>query len=133
MTQVVRFPVDRRKRRCAASDHYSGKKKKRRQHLKTIYNHTYGLLYLLLNTYINEYKTHVSYSKHKIHEQIEILNCKDKGKGKGKFLPITGHEGPEGQQMYSCTLSLTSALDGSGWSTPRPGLFTPGKDPVPIV
>jgi hypothetical protein len=20
-----------------------------------------------------------------------------------------------------------------GWSTPRPGLFTPGKDPVPIV
>ena len=22
---------------------------------------------------------------------------------------------------------------GSGWSTPRPGRFTPGKDPVPIV
>ena len=33
--------------------------------------------------------------------------------------------------MYSSTLSLTSALD--GWSTPRPGRFTPGKDPVPIV
>ena len=35
--------------------------------------------------------------------------------------------------MYSSTLSLTSALDGDGWSTPRPGRFTPGKDPVPIV
>jgi hypothetical protein len=30
-------------------------------------------------------------------------------------------------------LSLTSALDGGEWSTPRPGLFTPGKDPVQIV
>ena len=36
--------------------------------------------------------------------------------------------------MYSYTLSLTSALE-LGWvvnCTPRP-LFTPGKDPVPIV
>jgi hypothetical protein len=28
---------------------------------------------------------------------------------------------------------LTSALEGGGWSAPRPGRFTPGKDPVPIV
>ena len=35
--------------------------------------------------------------------------------------------------MYSSTLPSTSALDGSGWSTPRPGRFTPRKDPVPIV
>jgi hypothetical protein len=28
---------------------------------------------------------------------------------------------------------LTSALGGGGWSAPRPGRFTPGKDPVPIV
>jgi len=35
--------------------------------------------------------------------------------------------------MYSSTLSLTSALVGGGWSTPRPGRFTPGKDPVRIV
>ena len=55
------------------------------------------------------------------------------GKGKGKGHPITGHEGPEGKQMYSSTLPSTSALDGGGWSTPRPGRFTPGKDPVPIV
>jgi len=31
--------------------------------------------------------------------------------------------------MYSSTLSLTSALDGGGWSTSRPGRLTPGKKP----
>jgi hypothetical protein len=35
--------------------------------------------------------------------------------------------------MYSSTLSLSSALDESEWSTPRPGRFTPGKEPVTIV
>ena len=35
--------------------------------------------------------------------------------------------------MYYSTLSLTSALDGCGWSTPRPGRFSAGKDPLPIV
>ena len=50
------------------------------------------------------------------------------GKGKGKVHPRTGHEDPEGEQMYSCTLPSTSALDGSGWSTPRPGRFTSGKE-----
>jgi hypothetical protein len=34
---------------------------------------------------------------------------------------------------YSSTLSLTSALDGDRWSTPRPGRLTPGKDAVPVV
>jgi len=51
----------------------------------------------------------------------------------GKVHPRTGHKGPEGEERYSSTLSLTSALDGSGWSTPHPGRFTPGKGPVPIV
>ena len=45
-----------------------------------------------------------------------------------KFLPITGHEGPQGEQMYRSTLPLNSALDGSGWSTARPGRTTPGKE-----
>ena len=36
-------------------------------------------------------------------------------------------------QRYSPVLSLTSALDGGGWSMPRSGHFTPGKDPVSIV
>jgi hypothetical protein len=36
--------------------------------------------------------------------------------------------------MYSSILSLTSAIDGVGLSTPRPCRFTPRKrDPVPIV
>ena len=30
-------------------------------------------------------------------------------------------------KKYSSTVSVTSALDGGGWSTPRPGRFTPGK------
>ena len=55
------------------------------------------------------------------------------GKGKDRVHPTTGNEGPEGVQMYRSTLTSTSALDGRGWSTPRPGCFTPGKDSVPIV
>jgi len=51
----------------------------------------------------------------------------------GKSLPITRHEGTEGQQRHSSALSLTSALDGNGSSSPRPGRFTAGKDPVHIV
>jgi hypothetical protein len=54
-------------------------------------------------------------------------------KGNGKGHRRTGHEGPEGDQMYSPTLPSTSALDWGGCSAPRPGRFTPGKDPVPIV
>jgi hypothetical protein len=48
-----------------------------------------------------------------------------KSKGKGKVHPVTGHEGPEREWKYSCTLPLTSTLHGIGWSTPRPGRFTP--------
>jgi len=29
---------------------------------------------------------------------------------------------------YSSTVSLTSALDEGGWSTPRPGRFNPRKE-----
>ena len=52
---------------------------------------------------------------------------------KGKVHLITGHEGTKVEYRRISTLSLTSALDGGGWSTSRPGRFTPGKDPVPIV
>ena len=54
-------------------------------------------------------------------------------KGKGKVHLRTGHEGPEGEQRYSFTLSLTSTLDEGGSSTPLPGRFTPGNDPVSTV
>ena len=45
----------------------------------------------------------------------------------------TGHDGPNGKQRYTPTLSLTPALDGGGRSTPRSGRFSPRTDPVPIV
>jgi len=61
--------------------------------------------------------------------QGSTTDCSAIGKGKGKVHPRTGHKGPEGEQMYRST----SALDGSGWLTPRPRRFTPRKDPVPIV
>ena len=47
-------------------------------------------------------------------------------------LSKTVQEGPEGEQMYSSTLPSNSALDGGGWSTPRPGRFTPGKTRNPL-
>ena len=50
-----------------------------------------------------------------------------KGKGKGKVLPRTGHEDPEGEQMYSSTLSLTLALDGVGGQRRAPATLPPGK------
>jgi len=34
--------------------------------------------------------------------------------GNNNIYPITGHEGPEEEKRYSSTLSLTSALLGSG-------------------
>ena len=52
---------------------------------------------------------------------------------KVKVLPVTSHWGPEGEYRCSPTLSWPRHLDGFGWSAPRPGRFTPGKDPVPIV
>jgi hypothetical protein len=52
---------------------------------------------------------------------------------KGKVHHRTRDEGPEGEKRYSSTLSLTSALDGGGWSMSRLGRFTPRNDPVAIV
>ena len=65
------------------------------------------------------------------HSLTFLLN--GKGKGKRKLHPRTGHEGPKGEKRYNSTLSLTSVLDRGEWSTPRPGRFTPGKDPAPVV
>ena len=55
--------------------------------------------------------------------------CCSVNKGKGKILPRADHEGSEGEQLYGSTLSSASALVEGRWSTPRPGRFTPGKDP----
>lgn len=42
--------------------------------------------------------------------------------------PYKGQEGPEGRQRYSPNLSVTSALDRSGWSMPHTSRFAPGKE-----
>ena len=48
-------------------------------------------------------------------------------KGIYEFHSRTGHDGQESQYRYSTTVSLTLALEAGGWSTPRPGRFTPRK------
>jgi hypothetical protein len=48
---------------------------------------------------------------------------------KGKGLPRTGPEGPEGEYRYSSTLSLTLALDGVGGQRHAPAALPPGKRP----
>ena len=52
---------------------------------------------------------------------------------KGKAHPRKGYKDPEGEKRYNYNLSLISALDGGGWSTPLPGCFIPWKDPEPII
>jgi hypothetical protein len=47
-------------------------------------------------------------------------------KKKGKVHPTSGHEGPEGEQSYSWLFSLSSGLDGGGWSKSGPGRKRPG-------
>jgi hypothetical protein len=54
-------------------------------------------------------------------------------KGKGKGHRITGHEGPEGGKVVYHYSFFNLGARWSVWSTPCPGRFTPGKDPVPIV
>ena len=52
-------------------------------------------------------------------------------KRKVKFTVEIPRRPREGELSYSSTFSFASALDG-GWSNPRPGRFTPGKEPVSI-
>ena len=40
---------------------------------------------------------------------------------------MKAREGGGEVDVYICTLSLTSALYGGGWSTPRPSRFTTGE------
>ena len=48
-------------------------------------------------------------------------------KRKGTVHPRTGHEGAEGEKRYSCTFSLTSALDGVGGQRHAPAALPLGK------
>jgi hypothetical protein len=52
---------------------------------------------------------------------------------KSEVHPATGHEGQKWKHRHASTLSLTSALDVGGWSTPRRGRFNPDNDQMPTV
>jgi hypothetical protein len=54
-------------------------------------------------------------------------------KAKARFTLEQATMAQWGKYRYSSTLSLTSALDGIGWSKPRSGRFTHGKETVSIV
>ena len=51
---------------------------------------------------------------------------------KGKVLPRTGHEGPQGEQRYSSTISLNSALDGAGGQRHTPASLPPEQTRYPL-
>ena len=51
---------------------------------------------------------------------------------KGKVRPMMYHEGPEGEQRYSSTLSLASAPDDGARLTPRSGSFNPRMTRYPV-
>jgi len=55
---------------------------------------------------------------------------------KGEIYDRTDHKAPDVEQKYSSALSLTLALHGSGWLTPRLRRFTsppPRRETVPVV
>ena len=52
--------------------------------------------------------------------QFDNIIRKTEGKGKDNVHRRTGHEGPEGKQRYSSTISLTSALDGMDFQRHAP-------------
>jgi hypothetical protein len=70
---------------------------------------------------------HVTTSSVRVHTRV-VCDSRNYVKIQDKVHPRAGPEGPEGGYRYFSTLSLTSALDGGGWSTPYPGRFTPGEE-----
>ena len=51
---------------------------------------------------------------------------------KGKGHPRTGYKVPDGEQVYSSTLPLTSAPDGVGSQHHAPATLPPGKTRYPL-
>jgi hypothetical protein len=58
---------------------------------------------------------------------LSFFSCKFCTCIKSKVHPGTGHEGLDGEERYSCTLCLISALDGVGGPCHAPAAFYPGK------
>jgi len=53
---------------------------------------------------------------------------KQLGEGKGEIHPRTGNEGPDGEYTF-----FNLGARWGGWSTPRPGSFTPGRTRFPFI
>jgi len=70
--------------------------------------------------------------KHKSQCTYKHICCTFHLNTKGKFHPITGHEGPDLEQRYSSILSLTSALDRVGGQRHAPTALPPGKTRYPL-
>jgi len=51
---------------------------------------------------------------------------------RGKVHSRTGHEVPEGEQWYRCSLFLTSALDGVGGQHHALAALPPGRTRYPV-
>jgi len=64
-----------------------------------------------------------------VHKLISSNLETNVGKDKGKVYSRRGQEGPEGEWGHSCTLSLTSALDGMGGQRYAPVVFLPVERP----
>jgi hypothetical protein len=69
-----------------------------------------------------------SHNRHLFYIDIQLEQV---GKVRVKVTPGQATKTQRGSRGSS-TLSLTSALDGSALSTPRPSRFIPGKDPIYI-
>ena len=60
------------------------------------------IMWNIVNIYWTIMQSNIVYLK--ILRSPKFIAQSLEGKGKGKVLPITDHEGPEGEQMYSSTL-----------------------------
>ena len=78
-------------------------------------------------TFPNGFFKNSSYSSFALSTKLWLHGMpRDLKKFKCKVRPKAGNVGSDEEQTCISTLSSTSALDGGGWLTPRPGHFAPG-------
>jgi len=90
----------------------------------------YRLFHLRMETQTLSETSFLSYLNQttvEIQLQCRCNNNNNNNNNKGKFPLRTGHEGPERDKRYSCTLSLTSASHGVGCESHLPTPSPPGK------
>jgi hypothetical protein len=67
-----------------------------------------------------------------VHKTADVFKGIAREFGKGKVHLITGHEGSEGEQMYSCSLPSTLAIDGVGGQRHALAVLSLGKTRYPL-